>query len=104
MRTRSRTRIQQATTFLTHFFDGGLADERYLVERFRSMADGEIKPVDGKSSRGGGKSPATLSRRSVTRLRPERNEIIIARGVSIDGGVGYWGDLATGLFVHGRYR
>ncbi len=32
-------------TFLVHIFGRGLDDERYVVERFRSMADGEIRPV-----------------------------------------------------------
>ena len=33
-----------AATFLTHFFGSGLADERYVVERFKAMADGDIRP------------------------------------------------------------
>ena len=50
-----------AHTFLTHLFGRGLDDDRYRVERFQSMADGEIHParaggpskkVRGKASRG----------------------------------------------------
>ena len=33
-----------ADTFLVHFFGTGLADERYVVERFRARADDEIVP------------------------------------------------------------
>ena len=29
------------TTFLTHIFGRGLADERYVVERFHSRVDGD---------------------------------------------------------------
>ena len=29
-----------AATFLVHFFGPGLADSRYVVERFRTLADG----------------------------------------------------------------
>ena len=33
-----------ANTFLTHFFGGGLEDgERYLVERFKAMVNGDIR-------------------------------------------------------------
>ena len=31
-----------AETFLVHFFGTGLADDRYVVERFRARADGDI--------------------------------------------------------------
>ncbi len=36
-----------ARTFLTHMFGSGLNDNRYVVERFRSMADGDIRPIRG---------------------------------------------------------
>ena len=32
-----------AATFLTHLFGSGLADDRYVVERLRAMADGDIR-------------------------------------------------------------
>ena len=32
-----------ASTILTHVFGRGLADERYVVERFQAMADGDIR-------------------------------------------------------------
>ena len=45
-----------ARTFLTHMFGRGLDDDRYVIERFRSKADGEIHPrcrnVASKKSRG----------------------------------------------------
>ena len=33
-----------AATFLVHFFGSGLADEKYVVERFMALADGDIAP------------------------------------------------------------
>ena len=39
-----------ADTFLVHFFGGGLADERYVVERFKAHADGDIRPWPGGRS------------------------------------------------------
>ena len=33
-----------ASTFLTHFFGSGLADDRYAVERYKARADGDIRP------------------------------------------------------------
>ena len=78
-----------ARTFLTHFFGGGLDDDRYVVQRFHSTIDGEIKPFSGNGRcRGARKQPRkVMSLRAVQRLRPERNEIIIATGVELAGGV-----------------
>ena len=41
-----------ATTFLTHIVGRGFADERYVVERFKSMLDGDIKPVEAEPPKG----------------------------------------------------
>ena len=42
-----------ASTFLTHLFGQGLDDDRYRVERFRSMADGDIRPLRAKEAKKG---------------------------------------------------
>ena len=68
------------TTFLTHIFGRDLADDRYVVERFHSRVDGDIRPVmpeppKGKGARG--KKHAVVSLATVKEMRPERNEIII---------------------------
>ncbi len=34
-----------AATFLVHFFGTGLADDRYVVKRYRARADGDIVPA-----------------------------------------------------------
>ena len=53
-----------ARTFLTHLFGAGLDDEdRYVVERFRSMASGEIR------RRPGDKAPAKGRREGKTQDR-----------------------------------
>ena len=39
-----------ARTFLTHF-GGGLEDDRYVVETFRSLANSEIVPVQAGAGR-----------------------------------------------------
>ena len=96
-----------ARTYLTHMFGRGLDDERYVVERFTSTADGEIRPFTGnRRSRDGRKRPRkVMSLRSVQRLRPERDEIIVCTGVNLkDSGVQMWGAAATGLFVDSRRR
>lgn len=41
-----------ATTFLTHLVGGGLADKRYVVQRFKSMLDGDIRPVEAEAPKG----------------------------------------------------
>ena len=88
-----------ARTFLTHMFGPGLDDDRYLVERFQSKADGEIRPRRGKgaSKKGRGKaSHEIVSLNTVQRMRPARDEIIICTGVNCTTvGVQYWGDYAV---------
>ena len=37
-------------------------------------------------------------------MRPGRAEIIICTGVTIKGGIQYWGALATGMFVERKQR
>ena len=74
------TTLRRSThTFLTHLFGPGLDDDRYVIERFQSKADGEI-----------------VSLSTVQRMRPERDEIIICTGVNCSNlGVQYWGDYAV---------
>ena len=105
MQTASMTHRRHADTFLTHIFGGGLADERYRVERYRSAASGEIKPlVEGQAKGGRRQKRQIMSLRTVRRLRPARDEIIIATGISVDGGIQYWGEWSCGLFANGRHR
>ena len=96
-------------TFLTHMGVRGLEDERYVVERFQAMADGDIRRVAGeepattKGARKARRTVATL--KAVQTLRPERNEIIICTGLRIRGaGVQYWGSIATGLFCDRKQK
>ena len=103
------TTLRRSTrTFLTHLFGPGLDDDRYHVERFQSMADGEIRRRHGKgaSKKGRGKaSREIVSLSTVQRMRPERDEIIICTGVNRTTlGVQYWGDRAVGLFVNAKFR
>ena len=90
-------------TILTHLFGRGLEDDRYVVERFLSMADGEIRRRPGGApvmKKGRRKAKGEIvSLKAVRAMRPARNEIIVCTGMRIQGGVQYWGDLATGLFV-----
>ena len=80
------TTLRRSThTFLTHLFGPGLDDDRYVIERFQSKADGEILPRHGKgaSKKGRGKpSREIVSLSTVQRMRPERDEIIICTGVN----------------------
>ena len=96
------TTLRRSThTFLTHLFGPGLDDDRYVIERFQSKADGEIRPRgrNGSSKKGRGKaSREIVSLSTVQRMRPERDEIIICTGVNRTTlGVQYWGDRAVGL-------
>lgn len=72
-----------ARTFLTHFVGDGLEDDRYVVQRFRSMADGDVVPVhaDGTRPKGRRKAqPAIIPLKAVEKMCPARDEIIVARG------------------------
>ena len=89
-----------ASTILTHVFGRGLANERYVVERFQAMADGDIRraPGDAAPAKGRRKAKRTIaSLKAVRQLRPTRTEIIVCTGLRIKGGVQIWGDIATGL-------
>ena len=58
------TTLRRSThTFLTHLFGPGLDDDRYVIERFRSKADGEIRPgaAMGRRRRAGARLPAKSS-------------------------------------------
>ena len=106
MQTTAMAHQRNASTYLVHLFGRGLADERYDVQRFETAADGEIRPWRCNQQAKSGRKQARkiMSLRSVQRLRPQRNEIIIATGVRVDGGIQYWGSWACGLFANGRHR
>ena len=105
-----------ARTFLTHLFGRGLDDDKYRVERYRSMADGVIRPWHGvaktgkakgkgKGKTGGLKLSPVVPLSTVRALRPEPNEIIVCTGVTLeDSGCQLWGGLATNLFIKGNFR
>ena len=97
-----------ASTFLTHFFGSGLADDTYVVERFKAMVDGDIRrcadqPPAARKGRHKTKR-ATASLKAVQAMRPERNEVIVCTGLKTRGGVQYWGWIAMGLGIDRRQK
>ena len=97
-----------ARTYLTHFVGGGLEDDRYVVETFRSLANGDIVPVqaDGTKPKGRRKARGTiLPLKAVATVRPARDEIIIATGVKLRNcGVQLWGWRSLGIFADRRQK
>ncbi len=97
-----------ARTYLTHFVGDGLEDDRYVVETYRSLANGEIIPVHADGSRPRGRRKALgriLPLKAVEKLRPARDEIIIATGVTLRNcGLQRWGWRSLGLFVERRQK
>ena len=96
-----------AATFLTHIFGPGLADSRYVVERFRTLADGDIRRCPDPARNGGRSRRAkavTATLKAVKEMRPGPDEIIICTGLGSRGGVQYWGSRATSLFADRRQR
>ena len=55
-----------ADTFLIHFFGTGLAEDRYVVERYQTHADGDIVPA-----------PAVKGRRKVKRTKATRASVAV---------------------------
>ena len=99
-----------AATFLTHVFGRGLEDDRYVVERFQAMANGDIRRCSGD-----GAAAARKGRRKTTRvtatlnevkeMRPARTEIIVCTALNLkNAGVQIWGSVATGLFCDRRQK
>ena len=96
-----------AATFLVHFFGSGLADDKYVVERFKAHADGDIRPWSGEATaKGNGRRAkrVTATLKAVRELRPARTEIIVCTGLRTRGGQQLWGDLATSLWHDRRQR
>ena len=96
-----------ASTILTHLFGGGLDDDRYVVERFQAMADGDIRRMRGEESakRKGREAKRTVAtRKAVQQMRPARTEIIICTGLRIKSSVQLWGDIATGPLCDRRQK
>ena len=98
-----------AQTFLTHFSGGALEDDRYVVERFRSYADGRIEPAGagGKPQKKGRRRPRpeVATRGAVEKMRPARDEIIVATGLRLRHcSVQYWGAWAMGILVERRQK
>ena len=95
---------RNAETYLVHLFGRGLDGERYVVERYRSLASGEIRPVqaeDPKAKKGRRKRQRTVaSAGAVKKMRPERDEIIVCTALDLKAsGIQLWGGLAMGILA-----
>ena len=102
----ARTIKRAASTYLVHFFGGGLQEKgRYVVERYKTAASGEIRPLS-TDNKGAGRRErrTTLSGRAVQRLRPVPNEIIVATSVDRDAGMQLFGSAAAGIALRGKWR
>ena len=92
--------------WLTHFVGNALDDDRYFVDTFRSLANGEIVPVQSDGSKPKGRHRMRgriLTLKGVERLRPPRDQIIIATRVKRrDCGAQFWGWRSLGIFADRR--
>ena len=88
-----------AGTWLVHAFGSGLeGEDRFTVERYRAMTDGDIRPIrpEAAASKGRRKAkPPVVSRKQVEALRPARTEIIVCTGLRTRGGWQIWGSYAV---------
>ncbi|MDE0256366.1 MAG: hypothetical protein OYG32_16360 [Rhodospirillaceae bacterium] len=96
-----------AATFLVHFFGTGLADDRYVVERFKARADGDIvpAPAEALAAKGARKTKRTTATlKAVKELRPATTEIIICTGLKTRGGIQVWGSIAAGILCDRKQK
>ena len=94
-----------ASTFLIHYFGGGLhGDDRFVVERFRALACGDIRPVETATKGRRKARRIVVSRKEAEGMRPDRTEIIICTGLRTRGGMQAWGAVALGLFCDRKQR
>ena len=98
---------RNAQTYLVHVFGRGLEGDRYVIEKYRSLSDGQIHAVEAEQ-------PATKARRSkrrtimsagaVKKLRPEPDEIIVCTALNLKAsGIQYWGMNVAGLHMLRRH-
>ncbi len=93
-----------AATFLIHYFGGGLdGDDRFVVERYKALASGDIRPVrDGAENAKRGR--IVVSREEAEAMRPDRTEIIVCTGLRTRGGKQSWGSIAAGILCDRRQK
>ena len=102
--TSTASRSAPAATYMVHLFGRGLVDEGrcYAVERYKSMANGEIRRWPGKAPAPGKcrprPKPEVASFEAVREMRPAYNEIIVCTGLGTRSGVQLIGWAATGMF------
>ena len=97
-----------ARTWLVHTFGRGLdGEDRFVVERFKTMLDGDIRAILPEPPKAKGRRKAkrvVVSREEVEAMRPARTEIIICTGLRTRGGWQIYGDIATGVFHDRRQK
>ena len=78
-----------------------------MVERFKAMADGDIRPIRTEAAGANGRRKekrTVVSRKQAEAMRPDRTEIIICTGLRTRGGRQAWGAVALGLFCDRKQR
>ena len=98
-----------ASTFLVHHFGRGLIDEgrTYAVERFRCLANGDIRHwrLDAPTGRGRRRpKPEVATFHEVRDMRPAYNEIIVCTALGTASGVQLYGYCACSFFGERKQR
>ena len=81
-----------------HYFGTGLADDRYVVERFKARVGGNIVPAPAEAPAAKGRRKVkrtTVKLKAVKELRPVTTEIINCTGLKTRGGIQVWGSIAV---------
>ncbi len=94
-----------ARTYLVHNFGNGLdGEDRFVIERFKAMLDGDIRPFETETKGRRKTRRIVVSREEVEAMLPARTEIIVCTGLRTRGGRQIWGDIATGIFHDRRQK
>ena len=96
-----------AAAFLTNFFGSGLTDERYAVEKFGAMADGDVRRCPDPAPKGGRNYRAkivTAPLKEDKKMRSAPNKIDVCTGLKSRGAVRYRGSVLTSSFCDHRQK
>ena len=96
------------STFLSHYFGRGLVDDgrAYAVERFRAMADGDVRrwPLETEEHGRGRPRPEVATFKEVRDLRPAYNEIVVCTALGTRSEIQLYGWSACSFSGERRQR
>ena len=88
-------------TYLVHNFSNGLdGEDRFVVERFKALINGDIRPIDTEAPKTKGRRKTrrtVVSRKAVEAMLPARTEIMLCTGLLNGAADRFWGTSRRGF-------